>query len=121
MILEIVIFFALLLAATMALALLPRTIRAHALLGIPVCAVALVVTGAVFLEIERDEPGMIVLGIAAVVLVAAMRGLQPRWSFLGAQLFVAVTVASVSYLAYAFLQTFFGRRPSSPCSHPSCC
>src|ERR1700730_7486149 len=109
MILEIVIFFALLLAATMALALLPRTIKAHALPGIPVCVVALVVTGAVFLEIERDEPGMIVLGIAAVVLVAAMRGLQPRWRFLGAQLFVAVTVPSLSYLAYLFLQPFFGR------------
>lgn len=109
MILEIVIFFALLLAATMALALLPRTINAHALVGIPVCVVALVATGAAFVEIERDEPGMIVLGLAAVVLVAAMRALQPRWSFLGAQLFVAVSVAAISYLAYAFLQTFFGR------------
>ena len=95
MILESVIFFALLLVATMAIALLPRTINAHAWLGIPVRIVALAATGAVFLEIERDEPGMIALGIGAVVLLVVMRALQPRWSFLGTQLFVAVAVAAV--------------------------
>ncbi|MFI5286275.1 MAG: glycosyltransferase [Candidatus Dormibacteria bacterium] len=111
MILESVVFFALLLLATMAIALLPRTINAHAWPGIPACVVALAATGAVFLEIERDETGMIVLGIVAVVLIVAMRALQPRWSFLGAQLFVAVAVAALAYLAYAFLQTFFGDLP----------
>jgi cellulose synthase/poly-beta-1,6-N-acetylglucosamine synthase-like glycosyltransferase len=111
MILESVVFFALLLVATMAIALLPRTINAHAWPGIPFCVLALAATGAVFLEIERDEPGMIALGVVAVVLTVAMRALQPRWSFLGAQLFVAVGVAAIAYLAYAFLQTFFGGLP----------
>ena len=111
MILESVIFFAMLLVATMAIALLPRTISAHAWLGVPVCAVAIAATGAAFLEVEHDEPGMIALGIAALLLIVAMRVLQPRWSFLGAQLFVAVTVAALAYLAYAFLQTFFGGLP----------
>ena len=40
-----------------------------------------------------------------------MRVIQPRWSFVGAQLFVAVTTAAVCYLAYATLQTFFGGLP----------
>ena len=40
-----------------------------------------------------------------------MRIIQPRWSFVGAQLFVAVTTAAVCYLVYAALQTFFGGLP----------
>jgi len=39
-ILEIVIFFALLLVATMLMALLPRTINAHFWVTIPLCAIA---------------------------------------------------------------------------------
>ncbi|MGA8635497.1 MAG: glycosyltransferase [Candidatus Dormiibacterota bacterium] len=111
MILESVIFFALLLATTLLIAVLPRTVTWSAWLGIPCCALALAGAGAVFLPIERDEPGMITLGIAAIVLVLVMRIIQPRWSFVGAQLFVAVTTAAVCYLAYATLQTFLGGLP----------
>ena len=111
MILESVIFFALLLATTLVVAVLPRTITWSAWLGIPCCTLALAGAGAAFLPIERDEPGMITLGIAAIVLVLVMRIIQPRWSFVGAQLFVAVTTAAVCYLAYAALQTFFGGLP----------
>ena len=49
------------------------------------------------------------LGIVAIVLVMFMRLVQPRWSFVGAQLFVAVTVAATCYLIYAALQTFLRR------------
>lgn len=111
MILESVIFFALLLATTLLVAVLPRTMTWSAWLGIPCCALALAGAAAVFLPIERDEPGMITLGIAAIVLVLVMRIIQPRWSFVGAQVFVAVTTAAVCYLAYATLQTFFGGLP----------
>jgi len=105
-ILEIVIFFALLLVSTMILALLPATIRAPFWIGVPVCALAVAVTAAAFLGIERDGPAMSVLVIGTVALVLLMRALQPRWSFMGAQLFVAVTVASIAYLVYAAFQTF---------------
>ena len=77
------------------IALLPPTMTARAWLGIPFCAVALAGAGAAFLPIEHDEPGMIILGIAAIVLVCIMRIVQPRWSFVGAQLFVAVTTAAI--------------------------
>ena len=63
MILEIVIFFALLLVSTMILALLPATIRAPFWIGLPVCALAVAVTAAAFLGIERDGPAMSVLVI----------------------------------------------------------
>jgi cellulose synthase/poly-beta-1,6-N-acetylglucosamine synthase-like glycosyltransferase len=111
MILESVVFFALLLITTVAVAVLPRTMNSHALLAIPCSALALAVAGAVFLTLEQDEPGMTTLGIVAIVLIIVMRLVQPRWSFLGAQLFVAVTAAAICYLAYAFLQTFFGELP----------
>jgi cellulose synthase/poly-beta-1,6-N-acetylglucosamine synthase-like glycosyltransferase len=105
-ILEIVIFFALLLVTTMVMALLPGTIRAPFWISLPVCVVAIAVAAAAFLAIENDGPGMSLLAIGAIVLVLLMRALQPRWSFLGAQLFVAVTLASFAYLVYAAFQTF---------------
>lgn len=106
MILEIVIFFALLLVTTMLMALLPRTINARLWVTIPLCAIALAASGAAFLALQNDGPGMYALGLGAIALVLLMRALQPRWSWLGAQLFVAVTVAALAYLVYASFQTF---------------
>jgi cellulose synthase/poly-beta-1,6-N-acetylglucosamine synthase-like glycosyltransferase len=111
-ILESVVFFALLLATTLVVGVLPRTMTAHAWGAIPCCLLALAGAGAAFLAIEHDEPGMTTLAIVAVVLVLVMRIAQRRWSFVGVQLFVAVTAAALCYLAYAFLQTFFGRLPA---------
>jgi cellulose synthase/poly-beta-1,6-N-acetylglucosamine synthase-like glycosyltransferase len=111
MILESVIFFALLLAATLIVAMLPPAMTARVWLGIPFCALALAGAGAVFLTIEQDEPGMTALGIVAIVLIVVMRLIQPRWSWVGAQLFVAVTAAATCYLTYATVQTFFDRLP----------
>jgi cellulose synthase/poly-beta-1,6-N-acetylglucosamine synthase-like glycosyltransferase len=106
LILEIVVFFALLLVATMLMALLPRVINERFWVTIPLCAVALAAAGLVFLINQGDTPGMEFLIAGAVVLVLLMRGLQPRWSWLGAQLFVSVVVASLGYLLYASIQTF---------------
>jgi cellulose synthase (UDP-forming) len=103
---ESVIFFALVLVATMAMALLPGTITARFWVTVPLCVVALAAAGGVFLATQSDGPGMTVLAIVAIVLVLLMRALQSRWSFLGAQLFVSVTVASLAYLVYAAFQTF---------------
>ncbi len=111
MILESVIFFALLLATTLVIALLPPTMTARAWLGIPFCLLALAGAGAAFLAIEQDEPGLIILEIAAILLVCVMRIVQPRWSFVGAQLFVGVSAAALCYLVYASLQTFLGGLP----------
>lgn len=106
MILESVIFFALLLVATMIMALLPGTIKARLWVTVPLCAVAIGAAALAFLAIQHDGPGMSVLVLAAIGLVLLMRALQPRWSFLGAQLFVAVTISSLAYLVYAGFQTF---------------
>lgn len=111
MILESVIFFALLLAATLIVAMLPAAMTARAWLGLPFCAIALAGAGAAFLEIEHDEPGMTSLGIAAILLIVVMRVIQPRWSWVGAQLFLAVTAAATCYLTYAAVQTFFDGLP----------
>ena len=106
MILEIVIFFALLLVTTMIMALLPGTIKAPFWISLPVCALALAAAAAAFLAIQNDGPAMSILGLSTIALVLLMRALQPRWSFLGSQLFVSVTVASIAYLVYAGFQTF---------------
>jgi Glycosyltransferase like family 2 len=106
MILEAVVFFALLLVTTMLLAVLPATINSRFWVTLPACAVTLATAAAAFLGIEHDGPGASALGLIALLLVVCMRGLQPRWSFLGAQLFVAVTMASLAYLVYAAFQTF---------------
>jgi cellulose synthase/poly-beta-1,6-N-acetylglucosamine synthase-like glycosyltransferase len=111
MILESVIFFALLLVATLIVAIMPPTMTARAWLGISCCALGLAGAGAAFLALEKDEPGMTVLLIAAIVLIVAMRVVQRRWSWVGTQLFVAVTAAATCYLAYATVQTFFDRLP----------
>jgi cellulose synthase/poly-beta-1,6-N-acetylglucosamine synthase-like glycosyltransferase len=106
LILEIVVFFALLLVATMMMALLPRVIKGRFWVTIPLCAVALAASGLVFLATQGDMPGMEFLIAGAVVVVVLMRALQPRWSWLGAQLFVSVVIASLGYLLYASIQTF---------------
>jgi cellulose synthase/poly-beta-1,6-N-acetylglucosamine synthase-like glycosyltransferase len=111
MILESVIFFALLLVATLIVAIMPPTMTARAWLGISCCALGLAGAGAAFLALEKDEPGMTVLLIAAIVLIVGMRVVQRRWSWVGTQLFVAVTAAATCYLAYATVQTFFDRLP----------
>jgi hypothetical protein len=105
-ILESVIFFALLLVTTMVMALFPRTINARLWVTIPVCLIALAAAAGAFLAVQHDGPGMSVLVFVAIGLVLLMRALQPRWSFLGAQLFVAVTISSLAYLVYAGFQTF---------------
>jgi glycosyltransferase involved in cell wall biosynthesis len=105
-ILEAVVFFALLLVTTMLLVVLPGTISSRFWITLPACALALAGAAVAFLAVEHDGPGANALGLTAVVLVVLMRGLQPRWSFLGAQLFVAVTMASLAYLVYAAFQTF---------------
>jgi len=106
MILEAVVFFALLLVTTMLLVALPGTISSRFWITLPACAIALAAAAAAFFGIEHDGPGASALGLTALLLVVLMRGLQPRWSFLGTQLFVAVTMASLAYLVYAAFQTF---------------
>src|SRR5579884_4167162 len=93
-------------------ALLPGTIRARAWVTLPLCIIAIALGAAAFYGIEHDGPGMSILSLAAIGLVLLMRALQPRWSFLGAQVFVCVTIASLAYLVYASLQTFIAGLPA---------
>ena len=65
MILESVIFFALLLVTTMVVALFPRTINAPMWLSIPVCLVALAAAAGIFLVVQHDGPGMSLLVLVA--------------------------------------------------------
>ena len=111
MVLETLLYFALLLVTTTVFVVLPGTINARFWVALPACALALAATAAAFVGIEHDGPGASTLTLIAVVLVVLMRGLQPRWSFLGAQLFVAVSMASLAYLVYAALQTFLAGLP----------
>lgn len=106
MILEATIFFALLLVTTMLFALVPRLINARLWATIPACLVALGLACGAFLLIQQDGPAMSLLALVAVGLVLLMRASQPRWSFLAAQLFVSVSIASIAYLVYAAFQTF---------------
>jgi hypothetical protein len=89
MVLETLLYFALLLMTTTVFVVLPGTINARFWVTLPACALALAATAAAFVGIEPDGPGASTLTLIAVLLVVLMRGPQPRWSFLGARIDIA--------------------------------
>jgi cellulose synthase/poly-beta-1,6-N-acetylglucosamine synthase-like glycosyltransferase len=108
MILEFVVFYAVALVITTLAALIPGVIGARAPVSVPVTAVALAIAAGIATIILRDSTAAAVLGLVAVIATAAMRALQPRWSWSAAQVFTTMVLASVSYLGYAAVQTYAG-------------
>ncbi|TMG59022.1 MAG: hypothetical protein E6H83_09955 [Chloroflexi bacterium] len=93
-------------------AFVPGAIRARVWVGLPLglALISLVAWNATILSRERDvELG---LALGAFLVALALRLAMRRWSWLGAQLFAAATLASIAYLLYAASITFVvGREP----------
>ena len=106
MILHAVMVFSLGLAVTTLLALVPRMISARAWLSLIAVAAALILTGwaasVLVGDVAAARAGVAILAVGAVL----MRLLQRRWSWVGAQLFAAVVLSSLAYLAYAATLTY---------------
>ncbi len=106
------LFFGALSAVTTIGAFVPGAIRARLWVGLPLglALIALVAWNASILSRNRDvELG---LAVGAFLAALALRLVMRRWSWLGAQLFAAATLASAAYLLYAASITYVvGREP----------
>src|ERR1700752_310748 len=104
MILEAIVYFSVLLGITTVFAILPGVVRARFYVGLPVSWSAVALAGWSATLISQDPTGELVLSLVAVVVTLLTRLNQRRWSWIGAQLFSAVALASLMYLIYAALQ-----------------
>jgi cellulose synthase/poly-beta-1,6-N-acetylglucosamine synthase-like glycosyltransferase len=104
--LHVALFFGALSALTTIAAFVPGAIRARVWIGLPLglILVALVAWNATILSRQSDVE--IALGAGAVLATLIVRVAMRRWSWLGAQLFAAATVASIAYLIYAASITY---------------
>jgi cellulose synthase/poly-beta-1,6-N-acetylglucosamine synthase-like glycosyltransferase len=102
-----VIFFALVALTSSITILLPGIVRARLWVGLPAGVVALALAGAATTVIAGDVTEAEVLAVAAFVVAVLLRILLPRWSFMAAQLFVVLVLASVTYLIYVAIIAAF--------------
>lgn len=106
MLVQLLLFFAVGAAAT-TLTVVPRGLaRVRIWFGLPVGLLALAAAGIVTGLITQDPAAPEVMVVVGVVAVAATRLVMRRWSWLAAQLFAMVLLASLAYLAYAALASY---------------
>jgi cellulose synthase/poly-beta-1,6-N-acetylglucosamine synthase-like glycosyltransferase len=107
--LELVLFFTIATALSTLAVMVDHLVRSRAWLGVPVGLAIL--AGSAWLTglIAHDPSASVVLLVVAVVAVALVRALLPRWSVLAAQLLATVLLASAAYLVYAALLPFVDR------------
>ena len=106
MLLHSALFFGALSAATTIGAFAPGIMRARVWAGLPfgLALIALVTWSAAIISQQRDfEIG---LAASALLTTAVLRMGLRSWSWLGAQLFAAASLASIAYLLYAASITY---------------
>ncbi len=107
MLLQLLLFFAFATAATTAVLLLRGLSVARIWISLPVGLVALAAAGVVTGLITQDPEAPTVMTVVGAVAVLASRFVVPRrWSWLAAQLVTVLTLASVTYLAYAAVASY---------------
>ena len=101
MLLHAALFFGALSAVATIAAFWPGLIQARLWIGLPVgvLVIALVTWNASILS--QTQSFEIALGAGAFVATALLRVTMQRWSWMGAQLYAAATLASIAYLLYA--------------------
>ena len=106
MLLHAALFFGALSALITIAAFVPGIIRARIWAGLPfgLALIALVAWNATIISQERDFE--IALAVCAVVITAVLRVALRRWSWLGAQMFAAASLATIAYLLYAASITY---------------
>jgi cellulose synthase/poly-beta-1,6-N-acetylglucosamine synthase-like glycosyltransferase len=105
-ILEAVAYVSIALGITTLFALIPGIVKGHFWVSLPAMWIAAAVAAWVATLISHDPSGEVVLAIVLVVTTGLARWNQRRWSWTGAQLFAAIVLASLTYLAYAAYQTY---------------
>jgi cellulose synthase/poly-beta-1,6-N-acetylglucosamine synthase-like glycosyltransferase len=105
-ILEAVAYVSIALGITTLFALIPGIVKGHFWVSLPAMWIAAAVAAWVATLISHDPSGEVVLAIVLVVATGLARWNQRRWSWTGAQLFAAIVLASLTYLAYAAYQTY---------------
>ncbi len=108
MLFELVVYFSLAVGTTSLVAMPGRMVRVRWWLAVPVMLAAVAGAAAAAWAILRDPSASEAFSVLLVVATVIARvGLgHRRWSWLASQLFVAVVLASLSYLAYAAFQTY---------------
>ncbi|MBV8196111.1 MAG: glycosyltransferase, partial [Candidatus Dormibacteraeota bacterium] len=106
MILEALIFFSMALGFTTVVALTPHLVAGRFWLSLIPVAAALAVTAWIAAHALNDVIAArdLALTLAAVTVLTRLR--MPRWSWVGAQLFASLALASLAYLVYAATQTY---------------
>jgi cellulose synthase/poly-beta-1,6-N-acetylglucosamine synthase-like glycosyltransferase len=100
------LFFGALSAATTLVAFYPGAIRARFWIGVPLAGVLIVLVAWNASILANDREFEIELSAVAVVVTVATRLVARGWSWLGAQLLAAATLASLAYLLYAASITY---------------
>jgi len=104
--LELLVFSCLALGVTTLTVLLPGVVASRLWAGLPFGLAALAGAALLSAVILGDASAAVILGGAAVAATALTHLRQRGWSWMGAQLFAMVVLASVGYLTYAALQSY---------------
>jgi cellulose synthase/poly-beta-1,6-N-acetylglucosamine synthase-like glycosyltransferase len=102
-----VVFFALAALTSSIVVILPGIVRARFWLGLPAGIAAIALAAVATIVITGNILEAEVLAVAAFVMAVLLRILLPRWSFMAAQLFVVLGLASVTYLVYVAIIAAF--------------
>jgi cellulose synthase/poly-beta-1,6-N-acetylglucosamine synthase-like glycosyltransferase len=100
------LYFAALAAVATAVALLPGLPRARFWLGLPLVVAVLAAAGWILLQVIGPDTSVAGLLVATAAAIAITKLWQPRWGWVSALLFAAVTLGTVAYLTYAAALTF---------------
>jgi len=106
LLLHAALFFGIVATATTLVALIPRAITSRIWVGLPLGLVLIGATATADSLLGGDPTVDNVLALATLAAVALARLWQPRWSWLGAQLFATAALAAIAYLAFAAELTY---------------
>src|SRR5919199_2678053 len=95
-----VIFFAIAALTSSITILLPGLVEARFWVGLPAAGVALAVAAVATAALTQNVSETWVLAVTALVLAVLFRLVERRWSFLAAQVFIVLVLASATYLVY---------------------
>ena len=106
MLLHAALFFGIVATATTLVALIPRAITARIWVGLPVGLVLIGATATADSVVGGDPTVDNILALVTLATVAIVRLWQPRWSWIGAQLFATACLAALAYLVFAGQLTY---------------
>ena len=104
--LQAALFFGLLALVTTVAGMVPGVIRARMWIGLPAGLVVLALTTAAASVVTQQPRFYEMLAAILIAVTVMLRLAARRWSWIGAQMFATVALASLAYLAYAASITY---------------